>query len=107
MNEEKEKFFYIGDVSKITGIPEHILRYWEGEFRILKPIRDQRGHRLYSEKDIEKIKNIKLLIYKEGYKIKGAKKKIKTKEDKKSKKGIVDFLNYLIKEIEGIKKCLK
>lgn len=107
MKEKKESFFYIGQVSKITGIPEHILRYWEKEFRNLKPMRDHRGQRIYTEKDIEKIENIKLLVYKEGYKIKGAKKRIKEKENKIDTKKIADFLKDILKEIQGVKKCLK
>ena len=107
MNEKNERFFYIGQASKITNVPEHILRYWEKEFRVLKPIRDQRGHRLYTEKDIERIESLKYLLYKEGYKIKGAKRKIKKRDNKNSKKEIIDFLNNLIKEINGVKKCLK
>ncbi len=104
---KEKKFFYIGKVSKITGIPEHILRYWEKEFKILKPLRDHRGYRIYTEKDIKKIENIKLLIYNEGYKIKGAKRKIKSKKNKESKKEIISFLKSLLKEIEGVKKWLK
>ncbi|MGC8976707.1 MAG: helix-turn-helix domain-containing protein, partial [Candidatus Ratteibacteria bacterium] len=54
----KSKFYYIRDVSKILDIPSHILRYWEKELN-LKIMRDQKGNRIYTEDDIERLKNIK------------------------------------------------
>ena len=100
----KSKFYYIRDVSKILDIPSHILRYWEKELN-LKIMRDQKGNRIYTEDDIERLKNIKNLIYKEKIKIKGVKKKLREKE-LESEKEYVKLLKKVLKKLKEIKKCL-
>ena len=69
-------FFKIGEVSKITGIKPYILRYWESEFSIIRPQKNRVGQRVYKKKDLERILEIKKLLYDERYSIEGAKKKI-------------------------------
>ncbi len=67
-------FKTIGEVSSELGIPPYVLRFWESKFHIIKPHKRKGGHRYYSIKDVEKIKEIKRLLYEEGFTIKGAKK---------------------------------
>jgi len=100
----KGKFYYIKEVSKLLDIPSHILRYWEKELNF-KIMRDQKGNRIYSEEDIEKLKNVKKLIYEEGLKIKGVKKKLREKE-LENKKEYVKLLKSILKRVKEIKKCL-
>jgi DNA-binding transcriptional MerR regulator len=70
-----DKLFYrIGDVSEITGIKPHILRYWEAEFRVLHPRKNDAGQRLYERRDVELVLEIKKLLYEQRYTISGAKK---------------------------------
>jgi DNA-binding transcriptional MerR regulator len=70
-----DKLFYrIGDVSEITGIKPHILRYWEAEFRVLHPRKNEAGQRVYERRDVEIILEIKKLLYEQRYTISGAKK---------------------------------
>jgi DNA-binding transcriptional MerR regulator len=69
-------FFKIGEVAKITGIKPYILRYWESEFPIIRPEKNRVGQRVYQKKDLERILEIKRLLYDERYTIAGAKKKI-------------------------------
>jgi DNA-binding transcriptional MerR regulator len=70
-----DKLFYrIGDVSEITGIKPHILRYWEAEFSVLHPRKNEAGQRLYERRDVELIMEIKKLLYEQRYTISGAKK---------------------------------
>src|SRR5262245_1201351 len=70
-----DKLFYrIGDVSEITGIKPHILRYWEAEFRVLHPRKNDAGQRLYERRDVELVFEIKKLLYEQRYTISGAKK---------------------------------
>ena len=64
----------IGVVSEQTGIKPYILRYWEKEFPFLQPLKNKAGHRLYSPRDVFIIRNIKELLYNQGYSISGAKK---------------------------------
>ncbi len=72
----KKLFYKIGEVCKACGIEPHVLRYWESEFRVLSPTKNRAGQRIYREKDLQLIRNIKQLLYKEGYTIAGANKKL-------------------------------
>lgn len=70
-----EKVFYrIGDVSEITGIKPHVLRYWEVEFGGLHPRKNDAGQRIYERHDVELVLEIKKLLYEQRYTISGAKK---------------------------------
>jgi len=72
-----EKYFYtIGDVCRITGTKPHILRYWESQFKLLRPARRYSGHRKYTQKDIELITRIKFLIIDKRFTLAGAKREI-------------------------------
>jgi DNA-binding transcriptional MerR regulator len=70
----RDSFSTIGKVSEKTGVKPYILRYWEREFPFLQPIKNRAGHRLYSDRDIYIVKNIKELVHGKGYSIQGAKK---------------------------------
>lgn len=67
-------YFKIGEVCEITGVKQHVLRYWESEFRILAPQRANSRQRLYRRSDVENILRIKRLLKEEGFTISGAKK---------------------------------
>ena len=66
-------YYTIGEVSELTEIKPHVLRYWESEFPSLRPRKDRGGSRRYRKGDIEEILTIKSLLYEEGYRIAGAK----------------------------------
>ena len=66
-------YYSIGEVSKITGLKQYVLRYWETEFTVLKPVKNSAGNRIYKDNDIKLIKYIQDLLYKKKYTIKGAK----------------------------------
>lgn len=70
-------FFTIGEVSGVTGVKPYILRYWESEFRPLKPQKNTGGQRVYRRKDVELILYIKKLLYEEKFTIEGAKQRLK------------------------------
>ncbi|MCM8818137.1 MAG: MerR family transcriptional regulator [Candidatus Omnitrophica bacterium] len=101
----KEKFYYISEVSKILELPSHILRYWEKELNF-KIMRDQKGNRIYTQNDIEILKNVKKMIYSEGLRIKGVKRKLREKK-LESNKEYVKLLKKILKKIKEIKKCLQ
>ena len=70
-----DKLFYrIGDVSEITGIKPHVLRYWEAEFSGLHPRKNRAGQRIYERRDVELVLEIKTLLYEQRFTISGAKK---------------------------------
>ena len=70
-------YFRIGEVSDITGIKPHVLRYWESEFPALKPPKSKSKQRLYRKQDIETVLLLKKLLYQEGYTILGAQSRLK------------------------------
>lgn len=69
-------FYKIGEVCEICKVPPHVLRYWETEFSLLSPTKNNAGQRIYRQKDLELIETIKHLLYEEGYTIAGANKKL-------------------------------
>ncbi|MCM8815776.1 MAG: MerR family transcriptional regulator [Candidatus Omnitrophica bacterium] len=105
---ENARYYSIKEVSKITGIAPHILRYWETQFSFLKIQRDHSGRRIYSEKDMDKIKQIQKLLYDEGYTIQGAKKKFRNvySNEKKTRQNSVEFLKKFLRLLKEIEKCL-
>jgi DNA-binding transcriptional MerR regulator len=73
-------FYRIGEVAQLVGVETHVLRYWETEFRSLRPKKSAKGQRVYSRRDLEKLLRIKELLYREGYTIAGAKRQMKEGE---------------------------
>jgi DNA-binding transcriptional MerR regulator len=67
-------YFKIGEVSRISGLPSHVLRFWEAEFKKISPRRTASGQRSYTRKDIETILEIKHLLYDKKFTIEGARK---------------------------------
>jgi DNA-binding transcriptional MerR regulator len=75
---EEEKLYKIGEVCKVADLQPYVLRYWETEFPQLSPNKSGGGQRLYTKRELEIILRIKELLYKEGFTIAGAKKKLET-----------------------------
>ena len=72
-------FFRIGEVATLVGVEPHVLRYWEHEFRSIRPTKSQRGQRVYSRRDVEHLRRIRTLLYEEGFTIAGAKKALRAR----------------------------
>ena len=66
--------YTIGQVSEMTGLAPHVLRFWESVFDRLRPMRSETGSRVYSPEDVAMILRIKRLLHEERYTIEGAKK---------------------------------
>ncbi len=69
---ERSAFRTIGEVSDALGIKAHVLRYWEQQFSLLKPLKRSGGRRLYRPSDIDMVQEIDRLVNQEGYTLKGA-----------------------------------
>ncbi len=69
----KKLYYSISEVSKITEVEQYVLRYWETEFEQLKPQKNRAGNRIYTNKDIKLILQIKNLLRDQKYTIEGAK----------------------------------
>jgi DNA-binding transcriptional MerR regulator len=114
----EKAYFRIGEVSKILGVAPYVIRYWETEFKTVRPIRASSAQRLYRKKDVEELLIIKDLLYTKNFTISGARKhmaEIKGKEavadgDRKRlaaiKKGLLEIRDSIKKgEIVGSMHC--
>jgi len=98
-------YFKVGEVSAITGVPAYVLRFWETEFKRIKPKRTASGHRLYRKIDVELILKIKHLLYDEKFTIRGAKQHLRAKTGdfkKKSAPITVDEIRSELKHIRDL-----
>jgi DNA-binding transcriptional MerR regulator len=75
-------YFRIGEVSDLADTKPYVLRYWETEFPMLKPVKSPTGHRLYRRQDVEIVLRIKQLLYEEGFTIEGARKHLSGSPDR-------------------------
>ena len=73
----KKVYYSIGEVSELSGVKQHVLRFWEKEFPQLRPQKGRSGNRLYRERDIRIILLITHLLYRQRYTIEGARKRMK------------------------------
>jgi DNA-binding transcriptional MerR regulator len=70
-------YYRIGEVAEIVGVEPHVLRYWETEFRTIRPSKSAKGQRVYSRRDVEKLLKVKDLLYSHGFTIAGARKRLR------------------------------
>ena len=73
-----DAFRTIGEMAEVLGVRTHILRYWEEQFPMLKPLTRAGGRRLYRPDDVALLHNIHRLLYSEGYTVKGARRFLET-----------------------------
>lgn len=73
-------YFRIGEVSDLVGVDAHVLRYWETEFKQIRPRRAKSNQRLYRKQDVENLVLIKTLLHDEGYTISGARNFLQKKD---------------------------
>jgi DNA-binding transcriptional MerR regulator len=79
-SEAPVKLYYrIGEVADIVGVEPHVLRYWESEFRSIRPQKSNKGRRVYTRRDVEKLLDVKELLYNQGFTIAGARKRLREK----------------------------
>jgi len=71
-----KSYFRIGEVSRLLGVPPYVVRYWESEFKTVRPLRTRSDQRLYRHKDVEELLLIRKLLYEENFTINGARKQL-------------------------------
>ena len=79
----KKLYYSIGEVSKMTELKAYVLRYWETEFKQLKPPKNRAGNRTYRQSDIDLILYIKDLLYTKKFTIEGGRHQLATEKDSK------------------------
>ena len=97
-------YFKIGEVSEIADLPTSVLRFWETEFKRIRPKRTPAGQRLYSRQEIELILRVKDLLYGKKYTIEGAKRYLKALDRKD--KASIHVLREIRLELERIRELL-
>lgn len=82
MEHPKDKLYYsIGEVAKMFGVNQSLIRFWEGEFSIIKPKKNKKGNRLFTPKDVDNFHLIFHLVKERGYTLQGAKQKLSEQAD--------------------------
>jgi DNA-binding transcriptional MerR regulator len=82
-----EKLYYaIGEVAEMLNVPVSTVRFWENEFDILKPLKNKKGNRLFTQADVRNLKIIHHLVKEEGMTLDGARKKLSGKWDETDSK---------------------
>ncbi len=71
-----KRYFTIGEVSELCGVKAHVLRYWEQEFTQLKPVKRSGNRRYYQHHEVLLIRNIRELLYEQGFTISGARNRL-------------------------------
>ncbi len=90
---EKKEYFTIGEVAELMSIAASVLRYWETQFKVLRP-KKVRKRRYYTRRDIELVKRIHNLLYEQKMTIDGARKELENQEEK------IDKRNNILLEIK-------
>lgn len=100
-----KSYFRIGEVGKLLGVEPYVIRFWESEFKTVRPIRSKKDQRLYRRRDVEELLTIKTLLYNDMFTIAGAKKRLA--ELKKEQVGVKDDYSSVIitikRELQAIK----
>ena len=103
----KKLYYSIGEVSKITGLKQYVLRYWETEFNVLKPVKNKAGNRIYKDNDIKMVKYIQDLLYTKKFTIKGAKLHLENEFNQSLATSDSKNLSEIKNDLENIKTSLK
>ena len=90
-----KRYFTIGEVSELCDVKPHVLRYWEQEFTQLKPVKRRGNRRYYQRQDVILVREIRSLLYEEGYTIGGARQRMTEDTDT----GAVAMDQALIKDM--------
>ncbi len=99
-----KRYFTIGEVSDLCAVKPHVLRYWEQEFPQLKPIKRRGNRRYYQRHDVQLIRQIRSLLYEDGFTIGGARQKLTNNNDSK---GDITITKDTLRELrEGLEEVL-
>src|SRR5690554_457560 len=97
-----KRYFTIGEVSELCSVKPHVLRYWEQEFPQLKPVKRRGNRRYYQRQDVLLIRQIRSLLYDEGFTINGARQRIKGEEVSDDSSHYKQMIRQMISELEEV-----
>ena len=101
-----KRYFTIGEVSELCAVKPHVLRYWEQEFPQLKPVKRRGNRRYYQRQDVVMIREIRSLLYEQGYTIGGARLQLSDNQQKETSKSDPQMIQQLRMEMEEVLEIL-
>jgi len=102
-----KRYFTIGEVSDLCAVKPHVLRYWEQEFPQLKPVKRRGNRRYYQRQDVLIIRQIRSLLYDDGFTIGGARQKLTGDDAKTDVSQSQQIIRQLRTELEEVLKVLR
>jgi integration host factor alpha subunit len=102
-----KRYFTIGEVSDLCAVKPHVLRYWEQEFPQLKPVKRRGNRRYYQRQDVLIIRQIRSLLYDEGFTIGGARQRLMGDQAKSDVTQSQQIIKQLRLELEQVLKILR
>lgn len=102
-----KRYFTIGEVSELCAVKPHVLRYWETEFASLKPVKRRGNRRYYQRQDVLMIRQIRSLLYEQGFTIGGARQKLEGEEARSDVTQSQQIVRQVRMELEELLRILK
>ena len=102
-----KRYFTIGEVSELCAVKPHVLRYWEQEFPQLKPVKRRGNRRYYQRQDVLVIRQIRSLLYDQGFTIGGARQQLTGEEAKSDLSQSQQLIRQMRIELDEILKLLR
>lgn len=102
-----KRYFTIGEVSELCEVKPHVLRYWEQEFPTLSPVKRRGNRRYYQRQDVVLIRQIRSLLYDQGFTIGGARQRLDGENVKEEATQTRQLVRQTISELEDILEVLK
>jgi DNA-binding transcriptional MerR regulator len=102
-----KRYFTIGEVSDLCQVKPHVLRYWEQEFPQLKPVKRRGNRRYYQRHDVLMIRQIRSLLYEQGFTIGGARQQLSGETAKEDLQQSQQIVKQLRSELEEVLQILK
>lgn len=102
-----KRYFTIGEVSDLCGVKPHVLRYWEQEFPQLKPVKRRGNRRYYQRQDVLMIRQIRSLLYEQGFTIGGARQQLSGETAKNDLNQSQQIIRQFRTELEDVLHLLK
>ncbi len=97
-----KRYFTIGEVSELCAVKPHVLRYWEQEFPQLNPVKRRGNRRYYQRQDVLMIRQIRALLYDQGFTIGGARQRLSGDEAKDDNTEYKQLIKQMIAELEDV-----
>ncbi len=102
-----KRYFTIGEVSELCAVKPHVLRYWEQEFEQLSPVKRRGNRRYYQRQDVLVIRQIRSLLYEQGFTIGGARNRLEGEEARDDASQSQQLVRQLRIELEDVLKILR